>query len=219
MSAPSKYMTQCMLVFWIASLDDQASPCLVNLVTRDPRLQSGESSIIRITSSLEHLLHALRNSSRADKIVSLDVATIPVIFHARDQPFRVIFQSRFQISLHTRREPIRCTLIIACVHSDLLRLPPPNKLVQLGCRALATIPDYFIIELLLPNSLFFETPNNCSLRPGPFDDSGRTPGKVAESEILHQRILVAFSCERNPHVNPLRLHAVPDKLQLLPQEL
>src|SRR5438552_3795713 len=36
---------------------------------------------------------------------------------------------------------------------------------------------------------------------------------------MHQRILVAFPCERNPHVNRLRLHGVPDKLQLLPQEL
>ncbi len=36
---------------------------------------------------------------------------------------------------------------------------------------------------------------------------------------MHQRVLVAFACERNPHVNPLRLHGVPNKLQLLPQEL
>src|SRR5438552_17455808 len=74
-----------MLVLWIAFPDDQASPCLVNLVTRDPRLQRGESGIIRITSSLEHLLHSLWQSSRADEVVSLDVATIPVIFHAEVQ--------------------------------------------------------------------------------------------------------------------------------------
>src|SRR5438046_1338651 len=78
-------MAQCVLVFWIASLDDQASPCLVNLVTRDPRLQSGESSIIRLTSSLEHLLHSPWYSSRADEVVSLDVATVPVVFHAKVQ--------------------------------------------------------------------------------------------------------------------------------------
>src|SRR5205807_363668 len=98
-----------------------------------------------------------------------------------DQPLRVILQRGLEISLHTRRESISRTLIIARVHGNLLRLPPPNKLVQLGCRALATIPDYFIVELLLPDGLFFEAPNNSCLCPGPFDDSSRAPGQVAES--------------------------------------
>src|SRR5207244_12882014 len=120
---------------------------------------------------------------------------------------------------HVRCEAFGWTPIIARVHGDRLLLPLSNKLVQLGCSTLAAIANYFIVEFLLPNCLFFETPNNGSLRPGPFDDSSGTPGQVAESEILHQRVLVAFACERNPHVDPLRLHGVPDKLQLLLQEL
>src|SRR5260370_22166814 len=104
-----------------------------------------------------------------------------------------------------------CILVIACVYSDLLRLPLPNKLVELRRRPLATIANYFIIEFLLPDRLFLKTPYDSGLRPVPLNDCCRPPSQVAEPEILDQRVLVAFACERNPHVNPLRLHGVPDK--------
>src|SRR5438552_2308283 len=80
-----------MLVFWISPPYDQASPCLVDLVTWNPRLQNGKSCIVRFTGSLDHLLHSLRHSSRADKIVSLNIATIPVVFHAKIQLDKITF--------------------------------------------------------------------------------------------------------------------------------
>src|SRR5260370_620321 len=100
MSTPSEHMAQGMLVFWIASLDDYASPCLVNHVTRDPRLQSGEISIIRIASSLEHLLHSLWHSSGADEVVSLDVATVTVILDAKVQFYKIAILDLSTIVAH-----------------------------------------------------------------------------------------------------------------------
>src|SRR5260370_1680710 len=112
-----------------------------------------------------------------------------------------------------------CILVIACVYSNLLRLPLPNNLVPLRPRSLATIANYFITEFLLPDRLFLKTPCDSGLPPVPLNDCCRPPSQVAEPEILHQRVLVSFACERDPHVNPLCLHGVPDNLQLLPQEL
>src|SRR5436853_2206184 len=85
MSAPSKHMAQCVFVFWIASLDDQASSGLVDFVAGNSRLENRKSGIVSISGNLEHLLHSFGYLSRSDEIVSLDVATIPVVFHAKVQ--------------------------------------------------------------------------------------------------------------------------------------
>src|SRR5438876_2697453 len=85
MSAPSKHVAQGVLVFWIASLDDQASSGLVDFVAGNSRLENRKGGIVSISRNLEHLLHSFWHSSRSDKIVSLDVATIPVVFHAKVQ--------------------------------------------------------------------------------------------------------------------------------------
>src|SRR6266550_9232167 len=74
-----------MLVFWISPPYDQASPCLVDLVTWNPRLQNGKSCIVRFTGSLDHLMHSLRYWSRSDEIVPLNVAAIAIIFHTKVQ--------------------------------------------------------------------------------------------------------------------------------------
>src|SRR3989442_7775056 len=78
-------MAQCVLVFWIASLTDQASSGLVDFVAGNSRLENRKGGIVSISGSLEHLLHSLWHSSRADEVVPLDVATIPVVFHAKVQ--------------------------------------------------------------------------------------------------------------------------------------
>src|SRR5260370_2673257 len=88
-----------MLVFWISPPYDQASPCLVDLVTWNPRLQNGKSCIVRFTSSLDHLLHSLRYWSRSDEIVPLNVATIAIIFDTKVQLHKVpVFDSRTVVS-------------------------------------------------------------------------------------------------------------------------
>src|SRR6266700_589959 len=85
MSAPSKHVAQCVFVFWIASLYDQASSGLVDFVAGNSRLENRKGGIVSISGNLEHLLHSFGYLSRSDEIVSLDVATIPVIFHAEIQ--------------------------------------------------------------------------------------------------------------------------------------
>src|SRR5712664_783899 len=88
-----------MLVFWISPPHDQASPCLVDLVTWNPRLQNGESGIVRFTGSLDHLLHSLRYWSRSDEIVPLNVAAIAIIFDTKVQLHKVpVFDSRTVVS-------------------------------------------------------------------------------------------------------------------------
>src|SRR5438552_15194163 len=79
-----------MLVFWISPPYDQASPCLVDLVTWNPRLQNGKSCIVRFTGSLDHLLHSLRHPPRADEVVSLNVATVTVILDANFQLDKIV---------------------------------------------------------------------------------------------------------------------------------
>src|SRR3989442_5086675 len=74
-----------MLVFWISPPYDQASPCLVDLVTWNPWLQNGKSCIVRFTGSLDHLLHSLRYPSGSDEIVPLNVAAIAIIFDTKVQ--------------------------------------------------------------------------------------------------------------------------------------
>src|SRR5438270_14066419 len=85
MSAPSKHVAQRVFVFWIASLDDQASSGLVDFVAGNSRLENRKGGIVSISGNLEHLLHSFGYLSRSDEVVSLDVATIPVIFHAKVQ--------------------------------------------------------------------------------------------------------------------------------------
>src|SRR5207249_2732369 len=68
---------------------------------------------------------------------------------ARDQPFRIILQSGSQIRLHAGCQAISRTLIMTLVHGDLPRPPLLDKITQLGRRALATIPDYLVVEFLL----------------------------------------------------------------------
>src|SRR5712664_1682700 len=88
-----------MLVFWISPPYDQASPCLVDLVTWNPRLQNGKSCIVRFTGSLDHLLHSLRYWSRSDEIVPLNVAAISIVFDAKVQLHKVpVFDSRTVVS-------------------------------------------------------------------------------------------------------------------------
>src|SRR5260370_17626451 len=88
-----------MLVFWISPPYDQASPCLVDLVTWNPRLQNGKSCIVRFTGSLEHLFYAFWYSTRADKIVPLNVAAIAIIFDTKVQLHKVpVFDSRTVVS-------------------------------------------------------------------------------------------------------------------------
>src|SRR5438876_11622298 len=84
-SAPSKHVAQRVFVFWIASLDDQASSGLVDFVAGNSRPQNRKSGIVSISGNLEHLLHSSGYLSRSDEVVSLDVATIPVVFHAKVQ--------------------------------------------------------------------------------------------------------------------------------------
>src|SRR6267378_4581245 len=78
-----------MLVFRITSLEDQASPRLVDLVTGNSGLENGESDIVRFTGSLDHLLHSLRYWSRSDEIVPLNVAAIAIIFDTKVQLHKV----------------------------------------------------------------------------------------------------------------------------------
>src|SRR5712664_2831371 len=88
-----------MLVFWISPPYDQASPCLVDLVTWNPRLQNGKSCIVRFTGSLDHLLQSLRYWSRSDEIVPLNFALIAIIFDTKVQLHKVpVFDSRTLVS-------------------------------------------------------------------------------------------------------------------------
>src|SRR5882762_1863909 len=88
-----------MLVFWISPPYVQASPCLVDLVTWDPRLQNGKSCIVRFTGSLDHLLHSLRYWSRSDEIVPLNVAAIAITFDTKVQFHKVpVFDSSAVVS-------------------------------------------------------------------------------------------------------------------------
>src|SRR6267378_7269497 len=88
-----------MLVFWISPPYDQASPCLVDLVTWNPRLQNGKSCIVRLTGSLDHLLHSIRYWSRSDEIVPLNVAAIAIILDAKIQFYKVaVFDSSSVVS-------------------------------------------------------------------------------------------------------------------------
>src|SRR6266581_7866561 len=82
---PSEHMAQCVLVFWIASLDDQASSGLVDFVAGNSRLENRKGGIVSISGNLEHLLHSFGYLSRSDEIVSLNIATVPVVFHAKVQ--------------------------------------------------------------------------------------------------------------------------------------
>src|SRR5436190_6125280 len=88
-----------MLVFWISPPYDQASPCLVDLVTWNPMLQNGKSCIVRFTGSFYHLLHSLRYWSGSDEIVPLNVAAIAIIFDTKVQLHKVpVFDSRTVVS-------------------------------------------------------------------------------------------------------------------------
>src|SRR6266852_1053496 len=88
-----------MLVFWISPPYDQASPCLVDLVTWNPRPQNGKSCIVRFTGSLDHLLHSLRYWSRSDEIVPLNVAAIAIIVDPKVHLHEVlVFNSRIVVS-------------------------------------------------------------------------------------------------------------------------
>src|SRR5437667_5428154 len=99
MSAPSKHVAQCVLVFWIASLDDQASSGLVDFVAGNSRLENRKGGVVSISGNLEHLLHSLRYWSRSDEIVPLNVAAIAIIFDTKVQLHKVrVFDSRTVVS-------------------------------------------------------------------------------------------------------------------------
>src|SRR6266849_6873407 len=88
-----------MLLFWISPPYDQASPCLVDLVTWNPRLQNSKSCIVRFTGSLDHLLYSLRYPSGSDEIVPLNVAAIAIIFDTKVQLHKVpVLDSRTVVS-------------------------------------------------------------------------------------------------------------------------
>src|SRR5438477_4834191 len=106
MSAPSEHVAQCVFVFWIASLDDQASSGLVDFVAGNSRLENRKGGIVSISGNLEHLLHSLWHSSRADEVVSLYVATIPVIFHAKVQLDKVAVLDLSTIVAHVSHRGI-----------------------------------------------------------------------------------------------------------------
>ena len=95
-----------MLVFWIASLDDQASSGLVDFVAGNSRLENRKGGIVSISGNLEHPLHSFGYSSRSDEIVSLYVATIPVIFHAKVQLDKVAILDLSTVVAHVSHRSV-----------------------------------------------------------------------------------------------------------------
>src|SRR5213080_2931769 len=72
-----------MLVLRESSPDDQSSSSSINLVARNTRLQNRESRVIRLSRSLEHARHSLRNDSGSDEIVPLNVAAVAIVLDAK----------------------------------------------------------------------------------------------------------------------------------------
>src|SRR5207249_6578160 len=107
---------------------------------------------------------------------------------ARDQPFRRILESGSQIRLHAGCQAISRTLIMAPVHSNLLRLSLLDEISQLGRRSLATIADYLIVEFLLSDRLRLQASNDGRSMTIPLDDCCGPPCQIAEPKILGQRV-------------------------------
>src|SRR5947199_10015117 len=76
-------MSKCVLVLREASLHDQPSSSLVNLVAWNTGLENREGRVICLSCSLEHARHSFRHYSGSDEIVSLNIAAITVILDAK----------------------------------------------------------------------------------------------------------------------------------------
>src|SRR5438093_4111148 len=108
---------------------------------------------------------------------------------------------------------------MAPVHSNLLRLSLLDEISQLGRRSLTAIADYLIVEFLLSNRLRLQASNDGRSMTIPLDDCCGPPCQIAEPKILGQRVFIALSGKRDPHVHTLLFHGVLDELELPAEKL